>query len=105
MSCKQKHKIDRHIKYNKISGIYCSMFMLQCHWNIEYYLSIHLFYGRFYLLTSSFQIVTKGCTYLDNPAVERCRFVQVYMALCTTSHKRANKIHVHGYPFGPARNY
>ena len=48
--------------------------MLQQHWNIEYSLSIHLCYGRIYLLALSCRMVTKGRTHLHNPAVERWRF-------------------------------
>ena len=40
--------------------------MLQYHWNIEYSLTVHLFYGRFYLLTLSCWMVTKGHRYLHN---------------------------------------
>ena len=69
MSFKEKHKKDR------LSKIHYSMLMLQYHWNIEYTLSIHLFYGQFYLLTLSYHIVTKSRAHLHNPAVERCRFV------------------------------
>ena len=47
---KQKHKKVR------IPKMHCSLFMLQDDWNIEHSLSIHLFYGRFYFLTLSYQM-------------------------------------------------
>ena len=67
MSFKENHKKDR------LSKIHYSMFVLQYHWNIEYSSSIHLFYGRFYLLALSYCIVTKHCTHLHNLAVEICQ--------------------------------
>ena len=80
------------------------MFMLQYHWNIEYALSVHLFYGRFYLLALSCRMVTKGRTHLNNPVVEKWRFKFVWH-FGTMRRERANKIYVYGYPLGPARNY
>ena len=43
---------------NKIVILTTGMSMLQYHWNIEYSLSVHLFYGLFYLLTFSCWMVT-----------------------------------------------
>ena len=48
-------------------------------------------------------MVTKCRSQLHNPAVER-RFKFIWH-FSTTHHERANKIHAHGYPLGPARNY
>ena len=49
-------------------------------------------------------MATKGCTHLHNPAVERCRF-KFGQRFDTTCHERVNKMNVHGYSLGPARNY
>ena len=69
---------------------------------LKYSLSMHLFCGRFLLLTLPCQMVTKGRTHLYNPAVKRCRFA---WRSGTTRHEKADKIHAHGYPLGPATNY
>ena len=85
--------------------MHCSMPMLQYHQNVKYSLSIHLFYGWFYLLTISCLMATKGLTHLHNPAAERCRFVKLVWRFGTNCHERFTKFNVHGYPLGPARNY
>ena len=59
--------------------IYYSMFMRQYYWNSEY----SLFYGRFYLLRLSYQMVKK--------------LFKFVWRFGTTHHERHNKIHVHGY--------
>ena len=99
MSFKEKHKKDR------LSKIHYSMFMLQYDWNIEYSLSIHLFYGRFYLLALSYHIVTKRRTHLHNQQLKDAGLFKFVWRFVTIRHERASKIHVHGYPFYPTRNY
>ena len=42
---------------------------------------------------------------LNNPAVERCRFIYFIWCFGTACHERANNIHFHGYSLGPGRNY
>ena len=75
--------------------MHCRKSILQYHENIEYSLLIHVFYGRFDLLTLLCRMVTKGRTHLRSPAVERCRFKFV-RRFRTTCHERVNKINVHG---------
>ena len=76
MSVKQNCIKDR------LSKIHYSMFMLQYHWNIEYSLSVHLFYGCFYLLTSSCQMVTKSLTRTSNWKMQVC--LSLYGMLVST---------------------
>ena len=73
--------------------------MLQYHSNIEYSLPIHFFMDGFIMSNG-----TKGRTHLQNPVVEKWRFKFAWH-FGTTRHERDNKIHVYGYPLGPARNY
>ena len=87
----------------KLSKIHYRMFMLQYHQNIEYSLSIHLFYGWFYLLILSCRMVTKGCSHLQQ--LKDAGLLKFLCCFGTTLHERANKVNVHDYPFYPARNY
>ena len=81
------------------------MFMLQYHWNIEYSLSIHLFYGRFYLLTRSWRMATKRLTHFPIQQLKDAGLFKFVCRFGTTRHEKANKIHVHDYPFYRAINY
>ena len=74
--------------------------MLQYLWNIQYSLSVHLFSERFYLFN----------TFMPDGNKKSCTLTQssswkMQVCFSTTHNERANKIHVHGYPFYIARNY
>ena len=95
---KQKHKKVR------LPKMHCSLFMLQDDWNIEHSLSIHLFYGRFYFLTLSYQMGKNVLTH----TIQQLKGAGLFKLVCcfgSMSHEKVNKIHVHVYPLGFARNY